>query len=129
MFFFGLVLSTALYAAVTSTVLAFLGRVGAPVAVVLAVIYVALLLLDLVIIRLSTRGRGNHLYRAPGVLDLVVAQITNPFRGLIAFRGASRVIDGSRGRRTYSWATVTLHFVWAVLLLAVVVLVLTLALV
>lgn len=46
-------------------------------------------------------------------IRVLVAEVTNPFRGLVALRGASGVIDSTGLWFVYDWGHVIVHFVWA----------------
>lgn len=118
MFLLGLLKSTALYAAALALLVALTGGGDFTAAVVLLILYVILFALSRLVFRLRY-GKVSRSARAD-TLVIVGYDIQRPFRGLMAFSGAARVIDGSKGRRAFSWATVWLHFVWSLALLATV---------
>ena len=121
MFFFGLIDSTILFAAglaVTATV--FTGADPA-IAIILITLYALALLIHVIRSAILYRRRG---FKGPGfaaVTGYIAADFTNPFRGLFALRGVRKVIDGSRGRRAYSWGVQWLHLIWSIVVLFAVV--------
>jgi len=56
--------------------------------------------------------RGKSYFASfPGIL---LAEATNPFRGLLALKGASKVIDSTGLWFLHDWGQTLTHFVWAV---------------
>ena len=51
------------------------------------------------------------------LISITWYDITNPFRGLVALKGASKIIDTKGILFLFSWMTVILHFVWSIVLL------------
>lgn len=119
MFFLGLLISTVLYLCLTLAVGSYLGAVSVEAPIALGAIYLVLLLLSSIRGMVAVRKYPKYLRQSFGatLLTRFWADLRNPIRGLFAFVGAKRVIDGSRGRRVFSWSVVTLHFVWAVALI------------
>lgn len=62
----------------------------------------------------GVRGR-SYLASFPGIL---LAEATNPFRGLLALKGASKVIDSTGLWFLHDWGQTLTHFAWAVALWA-----------
>lgn len=52
------------------------------------------------------------------LIECTWADITNPFRGLVALKGMSKVIDSRGFWFVVSWGTQVLHLVWSICLWA-----------
>lgn len=119
MFFLGLVKSTLLWITGVLGFGAYLGAVAVEAPIVLGALYLVLLLTAAVRSKVSMRRFPKYLRRSylATVGNIFLADVTNPFRGLFAFVGARKVIDGSRGRRAWSWTVVSVHFLWALTLI------------
>lgn len=119
MFFFGLVRSTLLYLGATLSYGACLGAVLVEAPIALGAVYLVLLIINALLAKSKMRRFPKYLRKSFGttIATHFWADARNPFRGLFAFLGAKRVIDGSRGRRAFSWSVVTFHFIWAVALI------------
>ncbi|MBN9178890.1 MAG: hypothetical protein J0I43_16195 [Microbacterium sp.] len=119
MFVLGLVESALLWITGALGFGAYLGAVGVEAPIVLGALCVVLLLTKAVSSKISMRRSPKDVRRSyfATVGNMFSADVTNPSRGLFAFVGARKVIDGSRGRRAWSWTVVSVHFLWALALI------------
>jgi len=125
-FILGLVKSTLLYGLVSLVACAFAPQIatstneGGRIAAIYSFMYVSaaaypLLLAIHPLLGLPGRRRlGVPFVYTQSLFDSLGADFTNPFRGLVALRGASKVIDSKGVSGAYAWAQVYLHLAWAV---------------
>lgn len=121
----GLVRSTLLYGLISLLVCLFVLRIpvtptgagftGGFFAFVSAsiAIYPLLLVIHPVFVWVGHRRRRMRFSYFQSLFDALGADFTNPFRGLVALRGASRTIDSKGFYGAYAWGQVILHLVWA----------------
>ena len=118
-FMLGILASSNLYAIIFLFVC--IGR-GIDMAAVLPLLLLTYFSYRLVIhpimFRISVKFRGLSYDESyfSSLLGCVGADITNPFRGLIALFGMSKIIDSTGFRRSLSWGGQILHFIWAIAL-------------
>ena len=79
-------------------------------------IHPLLRIIHLIISKINDRINGyssgdSYIFRLDGY---VTAEITNPFRGLVALIGASKVIDTAGFLFLNAWGQVILHFIWSI---------------
>lgn len=128
-FIAGLVRSTLLYGFISLLACVFIPQVAATTEAegfvggfysfmyVSAVAYPVLLAIHPLIVRIGQRRRSMPFSYSRSLFDALGADLTNPFRGVAAFKGASRVIDSKGVYGAHAWGEVTVHLVWATLLL------------
>lgn len=128
-FIAGLVRSTLLYGLISLLVCVFVPQVAATTEAegfvggfysfmyVSAVAYPVLLAIHPLIVRIGHRRRSMPFSYSRSLLGALGADLTNPFRGVAAFKGASRVIDSKGRHGAYAWGQVTVHLIWAALFL------------
>jgi hypothetical protein len=85
--------------------------------VVALIAYIPLLALQVLVVKLRWRrpptSLGSVIARVP---SWIVADFTNPFRGLRALTGMVGVIDPRGARGAFVWGTQILHLVWSLVL-------------
>lgn len=118
-FVIGLLASTALYAIIFSLICVFGIGIDMTNLLLLSILsYILLRIIHLLWYKICRRFDGFSSYENSYLSNFwgyIGADITNPFRGILALKGASKVIDETIGFWfLYSWGQVIVHFVWAI---------------
>lgn len=128
-FIVGLVRSTLLYGLISLLVRVFVVQLAASAEAsgfvggfysfmyVSAVAYPVLLAIHPLIVRNGRYRPSTPFSYSRTLFAALGADLTNPFRGVAALKGASRVIDSKGVYGAYVWGQVTVHLVWAALFL------------
>lgn len=125
-FLAGLLRSTLLYGLVTLVICLFV--LGVPLTVgsggfiggffdfmsVSTVFYPVLLLVHPMFAWFGRRRRGMKFSYFQTLFHTLGADLTNPFRGLVALKGASKAIDSKGFYGAYAWGQVIVHLIWAI---------------
>ena len=111
--------STALWALLLSIAGAVAGAVGSETVVLAAIVYLAFLSVNIVVLAVRNVGRSRHLRSQPVAYTFagIGYDFTNPFRGLTALIGVRRYMDSRGAHRAWLWFQQWLHFIWALVIL------------